>query len=313
MPLLLRSPLASRLLILTTLAVVGGCGKPAPETAPRSGTTVPQAKTFEFDGVVRAIDADNGVVSIAHEDIPDLMPPMLMDFRPGDQTLLDDVIVDDEVSGVLEVDYDEKGEIARLELVDLVVTRPAPPRPPGGEPLAPPSPPPTLEPGQAVPDLVMTTQEGDELRLSDLKGQVVVLTFIFTRCPQPEFCPLLDQKFGELARRIARSPDRAERVRLLSVSFDPEYDTPSVLAEHAQRVGAQSPLWTFAAADHEALRAVAAPLGLTYAPMTDQIMHSLSTSVIAPDGTLTRLELGNTWTPEELYGHIRQVLDAERR
>ncbi len=249
-------------------------------------------------------------MSIAHEDIPDLMPPMLMDFRLEDQTLLDDVIVDDEVSGLLEVDYDDQNEITRLELVDLVVTRPAPPRPPGAEPLTPITPPPTLEPGQVVPDLVMTTQAGEALRLSDLRGQVVVLTFIFTRCPQPEYCPLMDRKFGELAKRIARSPERAEQVRLLSVSFDPEYDTPEILAEHAQRVGAQPPLWTFAVADHEALRQVAAPLGLTYAPMTDQIMHSLSTSVIAPDGTLAHLELGNTWTPEELYGQVRQLLDA---
>ncbi|MEW4568659.1 copper-binding protein [Tautonia sp. JC769] len=311
MPRPLLAPIASRLLALACLPAAVGCGKPAPEAAPRTQTTAPRTKTFEFEGVVRAVDADQGVVGIAHEDIPGLMPPMLMDFRLEDRTLLDDVIADDEVRGLLEVDYDAQGEITRLELVDLVVTRPAPPRPPGGEPLAPASPPPTLEPGQVVPDLVVTTQRGERLSLSDLEGNVVVLTFIFTRCPQPEFCPLLDRKFGELARRIARSPDRADRVRLLSVSFDPEYDTPEVLAGHARRVGAEPPLWTFAVAEHEALRAVAAPLGLTYAPMTDQIVHSLSTAIIAPDGTLARLELGNAWTPEELYGHVRQVLDAE--
>ncbi len=303
MPRLLFPSRASSLLILNSLFLAVGCGTSAPEVAPRT-------KTFELDGVVRAVDTEKGVVSIAHEDIPDLMPPMLMDFRLEDLTLLEDVIVDDEVSGLLEVDYDDQSQITRLELVDLVVTRPAPPRPPGADPIATPSPPPTLEPGEAVPDLVMTSQNGEVLRLSELQGHVVVLTFIFTRCPQPEYCPLMDRKFGELAKRIARSPDRADQVRLLSVSFDPEYDTPEVLAEHAQRVGAQPPLWTFAVADHEALREVAAPLGLTYAPMTDQIVHSLSTSVIAPDGTLARLELGNTWTPEELYGQVRQLLDT---
>ncbi len=120
----------------------------------------------------------------------------------------------------------------------------------------------------------------------------------------------MDQKFAELARRLNRSPDRARQVRLLSVSFDPEYDTPQVLSEHARRLGAEPPGWTFAVADHEELRKVAEPLGLSYAPMSDQIRHSLSTALIAPDGTLIQLETGNSWRPEDLYGEIRRFLDA---
>ncbi len=123
-----------------------------------------------------------------------------------------------------------------------------------------------LEPGEPVPDFAMTTQDGKTLRLSDLRGKVVVLTFIYTRCPLPDFCPLMDGKFAELARTVAAVPGRAEQVRLLSVSFDPEHDTPEVLAKHAKLRGAKPPLWTFAVASHEELRKVAAPLGLTYGP-----------------------------------------------
>ena len=305
--------------MLACLSLTVGCNKPDPatSTSPSPLDSSPpvegRTKVFSFDGVVRAIDPDEGIVSIDHENIPDLMPAMLMDFRLSDRPLLEDVIVDDEVRGTLEVDYDDRNQITRLELVDLVVTRPAPPRPATADLIPPPPSVPVLEPGQEVPDFAMTTQDGDVLRLSDLRGQVVVLTFIFTRCPQPEFCPLMDRKFSELERRLARSADRASRVRLLSVSFDPEHDTPEVLAEHARRVGARPPLWTFAVASHDELRLVAQPLGLSYAPMTDQILHSLSTSIISPEGRLIRLETGNNWEPEGLYGEIRRLLDAESR
>ena len=80
----------------------------------------------------------------------------------------------------------------------------------------------------------MTRQDGETFRLSDLRGKVVILTFVYTRCPLPEFCPLLDQKFRALADRLQAPAERAEKVRLLSVSFDPEHDTPEVLARHAR-------------------------------------------------------------------------------
>jgi protein SCO1/2 len=91
-----------------------------------------------------------------------------------------------------------------------------------------------LEKGDQVPDFAMTTQEGKPLKLSDLRGSVVALTFIYTRCPLPDYCPLMDRKFGELASRIGVIPERAKRIRLISLSFDPEHDTKEVLAKHAQ-------------------------------------------------------------------------------
>ncbi len=117
-----------------------------------------------------------------------------------------------------------------------------------------------------VPDFTMTTQEGRTLALSELRGKVVVLTFIYTRCPLPDFCPLMDRKIKELAGKVDAMPGRAEQVRLLSVSFDPEHDTPEVLRKHAQVQGARPPLWTFAVASHDELAKVAGPLGLMYGP-----------------------------------------------
>ena len=155
-----------------------------------------------------------------------------------------------------------------------------------------------------MPDFAVTTQEGRTLRLSDLRGEVVALTFIYTRCPLPDFCPAMDAKFADLARRISAVPGRADRVRLLSVSFDPEHDTPAVLAAHASRRGAVPPLWTFAVASHEELARVAGPLGLTVAPGSREIAHNLRTAVIGPDGRLARLEAGQGWAPADLLRTI---------
>ena len=149
-----------------------------------------------------------------------------------------------------------------------------------------------LEVGESVPDFAMTTQEGETLNLSDLRGKVVALTFIYTRCPLPDFCPLMDRKFEELADRIGAIAGRAEHVRLLSVSFDPEHDTPEVLRKHAENLGARPPLWRFAVASHGELGKVAAPLGLTYGPAAGEIIHNLSTAVIDPQGRLVRIDVG---------------------
>ena len=244
---------------------------------------------------MREVEAESGLVTIRHEAIPGFMDAMTMPFDVKDREVLDDLRPGDEVEGTLRV-VSERGVVKDYELVDLRVTRPAPapkmtPGPLRGDgPAAARAP--VLEAGETVPDFAMTTQEGETLKLSDLRGKVVVLTFIYTRCPLPDFCPLMDRKFAELADRIGAVAGRAEHVRLLSVSFDPEHDTPEVLRKHAENLGARPPLWRFAVASHEELGKVAAPLGLTYGPAAEEIIHNLSTAVIDPQGRLVRLDVG---------------------
>jgi len=267
-------------------------------------------------GVVLGVDKDQGVVRIRHEAIPGVMGAMAMPFTPKDRAVLDDLQEGDEVQGTLRATF-VGAAMTAYELVDLAVTRPAPPPPltldtTGGSPVLRPRRP-VLEPGEPVPDFAVTTQDGATLRLSDLRGAVVVLTFIYTRCPLPDFCPLMDRKFAELAALVRAAPGRAEPVRLLSVSFDPEHDTPEVLARHARALGARAPLWSFAVATHQELRTVAEPLGLIYAPTGREIVHGLSTSVIAPDGTLARRESGNGWSPADLLKTINSLTSSSRK
>lgn len=260
-------------------------------------------RTYRLVGTVRSVDRESGEVAIAHEEIPGFMPAMTMPFSLEGQAVLEDLQVGDRVEATLEVG----GGATRLS--DVTITELA--GPPGsaidaGGGLR--ARRPALGPGEPVPDFAVTTQDGEALRLSDLRGKVVVLTFIYTRCPLPEFCPLMDRKFAELARRVALSPGRAAVVRLLSVSFDPEHDTPEVLSRHASLVGARRPLWTFAVASHEELARVAEPLGLTYGPTGREIVHTLSTAVIDAEGRLVRLETGGGWEVGEVMSTIAALV-----
>lgn len=138
----------------------------------------------------------------------------------------------------------------------------------------------------------MTTQDGKVLRLADLRGKVVALTFIYTRCPLPDFCPLMDRKFSALAQSISAFPERAKHIRLISLSFDPEHDTPDILRKHALIRGATPPLWSYAVASHEELAKIAPALGLFYGPTQGEIAHNLCTAIIDRQGKLARVEVG---------------------
>ena len=296
------------------LAAVVGCaprGASGPPADRRTATTAAPAE-YPITGVVESVDPAAGTVRIAHEEVPGFMAAMTMDFEVSDPILLEDLRAGDEVEGSLRIDG------GRSSLTELDVTRPALATTltidATGGGLAIGSARKPLEPGEPVPDFAMTTQVGEALRLSDLRGKAVALTFVYTRCPLPDACPLLDRKFAEVAGRVAAVPARAEGVRLLSVSFDPDHDTPRVLAEHAEARGATPPLWTFAVADHDELRKVAGALGLLYGPGQGEIMHTLAIALIGPDGALVRLETGSAarrWEPSEIARSLAAAVAGE--
>jgi protein SCO1/2 len=273
---------------------------------------------YPLKGVVKKVDLVRGSLMIAHEAIPGFMEAMTMPFFYQDRALLEGLAIGDHVDGTLHV-VQEDGVVVEHELRELVVTKPALRQftldvTKGKVSLR--DQPKQLEIGQAVPDFAMTTQEGKPLKLSDLRGSVVVLTFIYTRCPLPDFCPLMDRKFGELAQRAGAVPERARQIRLISLSFDPEHDTPALLAKHAQAKGAVPPLWTFAVATHEELAKIGRPLGLFYGPRENEIAHNLCTAIIDTEGKLARLELGadrNKWENVDLLKTIYSLIPPARR
>ncbi len=306
-----RSSLSASVLILGLASLAPGCQRDAgtPLTSrPQSTPKVPPAKkvpadgiqTYKLTGVVRRVDPASGLVTISHDAIPDFMEAMTMPFTLKDHSLLDEVRVGDGVEGSLRVER-AGGEVKDYELTDLVVARPAPAAPLKLDLSGLTSP--ALKPGDLVPDFAMTGQDGKAFRLSDLRGNVVALTFIYTRCPLPDFCPRLDTKFSEASQRAEVTPEKAARLRFLSISFDPEHDTPAVLSQHAKARGARPPLWSFAVASHDELAKVAAPLGLQYGPGKAEVIHNLVIAVIGPDGRLVRKEVASAareWATADL-------------
>ncbi len=275
------------------------------------------SKQYTLTGVVRKVDAKAGEVTIRHEAVPGFMPAMSMPFTIKDRSKLSELAPGDKVEGTLRV-TERDGAVVDYELSDLNVTTPAPRTlvldvSKGKVALS--ERPEKLEIGESVPDFTMTTQDGKTTKLSDLRGNVVVMTFIYTRCPMPDFCPLMDRKFAELAQKASTFPERAERIRLISLSFDPENDRPEVLRKHAQIRGASPPLWTYAVAPHDELAKIAAPLGLLYERGTREIAHNLVTAVIDQRGKLTRLDVGtksNQWDSSDMLKTIYAQLGVAR-
>lgn len=283
------------LLALTLLAAVAlpACRREEPAAgAPR----------YPLKGRVVEVDAGNRKVTIAHEDIPGFMPAMTMPFvvLEKDAALLQGVAPGDEVTATL------VAPDSRYWLEDLVVVKrgtPDPnatPRPRAHE----------AHPGDAMPDVALVDQDGRELRLADYRGKAVALTFVFTRCPLPDFCPLLMKKFSAAQETLEKEPALAARTHLLTVSFDTTHDTPDVLrafGEPFQRTRPPFTRWTLASGKEEAVRELGRALELDYVEENRSFTHNLRTAVLDPEGRLRRLFRGNEWTPEELVAALRSA------
>jgi protein SCO1 len=267
-----------------------------------------RVKTFQVMGQIRSIDAANKTVRITHEEIPNYMPAMTMPFSVKDVALLKGLSEGDSVQFELAVTADDSW-IARISKIQTdTPIEPATSRqttflPPDSE----------AEPvqvGEIMPDFKLTDENGGVIHLNDFRGKAVVLTFIYTRCPLPNFCPLMSKNFSQLEKRL--SVEFTNRYQLLSVTMDPEFDTPEVLKEYATRYQASAKDWIFATGDTEQIKFVAGLTGLYYARENGLISHDLRTALIGPDGRLVHLWKSNVWTPYEVQRMVRETLTGEK-
>jgi protein SCO1/2 len=271
--------------------LAAGCGPVPPE---------PDGKSYPLEGTVIAVDAANRKITIDHEEIPGFMPAMTMPFvvLEKDAALLDIVSPGDQVTARLVVP-DTRYWIENLVVVKKGTADPnASPRPSAHG----------LHPGEALPDVALVNQAGKTVRLSDYRGRALALTFIFTRCPMPDFCPLMMKNFAAVEASLVADADLRGRTHLLTVSFDTEHDTPEVLRAYGEPWQNTEPPfthWELASGTEEAIRTLGAALGLDYIEEDRSFTHNLRTAVIDPEGRLHRLHLGNEWSPDELAGDLR--------
>lgn len=281
------SPMAAALALAGLLA---GC-RPGPDARepPPPGVVAVHATR----GVVREIAPDRTTAVIRHEEIPGYMPRMTMELNVRDTNELAGIAAGDEVTFRLLADE-------RTHWIDRVRRI----RPGGDGPSA--TPPATpgahfLEPGEAMPDEPLRTETGATLHLSELRGSAVAITFIFTRCPLPDYCPLMSRHFAA-ARDLLRGRENGPANWVfLSVSFDPETDRPEVLRQYGDVYrGGDRDRWVFAVAERDVLARLAPRVDLRLAADRGSIAHNLRTLVLDPAGRVARHFHGNRWTAAEL-------------
>lgn len=256
------------------------------------------SREYELRGQVLAVDAERSELTIRHDDIPGFMPGMTMPFKVRDARWMDGREPGDLVRATLVV-RDADAFLSRVERIGHA------PVPADDVPADTPR---IAMPGDPAPDLRFVDQAGHERRLSELRGAVVAVTFIYTRCPVPTFCPLMDRHFAAVQRELALSSRPDARSHLISVSFDPAYDTPAVLSAHAARVGADPDRWSFATGEPGDIEAFAKAFGVsTIRSDVDEveIVHNLRTAVIDPQGRIVTIFSGNEWTPTDLLRAMR--------
>ena len=169
-----------------------------------------------------------------------------------------------------------------------------------------------IKEGEEVPNQLFVDQNGNKRRLADIRGHdVMALTFMYTKCPMPTYCPMMDRNFVEVQKQIKANPTLRDKARLLSVSFDPKNDTPPVLKKHGKDLGADPAVWTFVAGDRDEVDKFAMNFGVTLirgeAPNPDEIGHTLRTAIIDRDGKLVKTYTGNEWTPAEIVADLEKL------
>jgi protein SCO1/2 len=279
-----------RLLLCLALALT------ACKRAPAPSSVIYPPVAYEVRGIVRKVEADKHRAVIAHEAIPDYMDAMAMEF---------------EVPGAEDMAALQPGATIAFRLsvtdtrswVDQVRRIAEPVSVPAEAPV-----PDILAVGAQAPDCALVDQTGRAFHLRDFRGRVLAITFIFTRCPLPDFCPRMSEHFD--AVQSALPADQTDW-HLLSVSFDPAYDTPERLAAYATRYRANAARWTFATGDVDEVEKLGNAFGLRIFREGTELNHTLRTVVIDRQGRVQKIFTGNEWKPPDLIDEINRALAAK--
>jgi protein SCO1/2 len=280
-------------IVLLAALAVAACGRQ------------PEARRYDVRGQILGVDPARQEVLMKHEDIEGFMPAMTMPYRVQDPALLEGKQPGDLVTATLVV------EEVNAYLSTLTTTGRAPlDGPPAGPAITSSD---LLEEGDVVPDHALVDQTRTARPIGSLRGHRVALTFIYTRCPLPDFCPLMDKQFKTVQQEVSKIPELAD-VRLVSVTLDPTFDTPDVLAQHARALGADTRSWHFVTGDRDQVLAFAKRFGVITEPgdASAPVVHNLRTAVIDADGRLVKAYSGSMWSPAELVADLKATPVPQR-
>jgi protein SCO1/2 len=272
-------------------------------SACKSSTANSQNKRYHFTGKVVSVDKSTSSAIVNNDTVPGYMEPMSMNYKIKPDSVLNQLAAGQSISGDLVV----QGTDYWLENVQIS-SQPAPGPPAKGS---------TLfhmpQPGEPVPDFAFVNQDNRAVSLSQYHGQTLLVTFIYTRCPFPDFCPRVTGEFAKLNRELQADPRLAGKTHLLSISFDAAQDTPAVLRKYGfANARTKDPSlfqhWEFVVPAKADLPRIASFFALSYDQEGPVIRHSLSTAVIRPDGKIFKWYHGSDWTAADLMKDVSEVL-----
>jgi protein SCO1/2 len=255
-----------------------------------------EARRYDFKGRVVSVDRERGVVVVDHEEVPGYMSAMRMPFPLKDADALKVIESGDTIQATLAV-ADNEYWLEQPAITKGLPGGASPAEVAGIEP----------RPGAQVPDVRLVNQDGRPAGPARFRGRALLVTFIYTRCPFPDQCPLLSANFAQLNGEIAGDPALRAGAHLLSVTLDPEYDRPEVLRAYGATYN-----WDFATGDPAEVRKLAEFFGLSYKAENGQVIHSLRTALVSPEGKFVKLYRGNEWKPSEVAADLRGQLAGSR-
>lgn len=285
---------------VVAFVLLTACGK-----APESNSSGGPQKRYPLKGRVTSVDKAAKKAKIDHEAIEGYMPAMEMEFPIHEDWVWDELKPGAEVRAELVVDNTAK-EPYWLEKIGIIAhAGPDQAQPPINDKFA--------QIGNPVPDFVLTNQDGKRISIKDFKGKALAITFIYARCPLPDYCIRMSTNFSDVANVLNKEPD-PQRYALLTISFDPENDTPAKLRSYGLgylgKGSTSLGIWQLAVGKDEEVRKIADFFGLRYetdANDKTQINHSLRTAIISPDSKVVKIFAGNEWSASELLNELQTV------
>jgi protein SCO1/2 len=266
----------------------------------------PDQRSFTLQGQIQSIDTARKLAVVKHEEIKGFMPAMTMPYEVDDAKALDGVAAGDLINATLVVRTNGAfltgiRKVGSAPLEQSPADASAKPTASSGFEL--------LKPGEQVPDGKFLDQDEKPRRFSDFKGAPIAMTFIYTECPLPTFCPLIDRHFVAIQAKLKEDP-ALKAVHLVTVSFDPITDTPAVLANHARTLEADLTRWTFLTGDRDDVDKFASRFGVQVSRALDNprdITHNMRTIIVGADGKLVKTYTGNDWTVEQVVADLKAL------
>jgi protein SCO1 len=293
---LYRKPLC----LLILLGLIVGCHQGTPSAPPKAAAQ----KNFMIRGTVMSANASH--VTLDGEGVPGFMEAMTMNYKLADPSVAGELHPGDRITAKVLADRDKDGDYTNVRLDNIVVIAQA--RPDYKPPVAYHVP----TPGDQVPDFKLLNQSDHTIHLDQFKGKLVLMTFIYTRCQLADFCPRMSHNFADVDKALAADPALYKQTHLLSVSFDPTYDTPKVLRSYGGAytgnfTNERFTHWDFAAPSEKDLPAITQFFDVGVTPGDNKsLTHSLSTVLIGKDGKIIEWYPTNEWKPEDVVATIRK-------